>query len=607
MQWPGWNEGFESKLRLGLLAIAVAASVLLPYSLIRRSAEDTLEASAWVMHSAEVKQALYELRYNLNELESLVLLRYSLIDPDEGRANYGAIRARIDPLLRKLTGLTLDNPEQQNRIGSLEVLVQGRVKLFDAVLRQIEEKNFDAASASLEQAATMFPSHEVARQVVVTEDALSIQRNARMRSVKRTAAWIVSAALLAQLILLAAVIFVSERHLMHRRAAEKRARRAIERSRTIVQTLREPIAVLDGDLRVLTSNAAFVELYAAPQDEGSGDRLDQQGDGAWSNPLLLQRLLDVATRGREIWDFELTQTGRDGDERIVLANARRMELSEDGPNQDGRTILLSVTDVTARKRYEQHITDLNDELAAKVEQISEINRELESFSYSISHDLRAPLRHIAGFADKLGVHIAGQADDKARHYLDIIGDATRRMSALIEDLLEFSRLGRGPMRQVPVDMNALVAEQVRMFESVAGERTIDWHIGRLPGAIGDEGMLQRVWQNLISNAVKYTARRARAEIRIGADSAHSGEIVYYVADNGTGFDMAYAGKLFGVFQRMHKAADFPGTGIGLANVRRIVGRLGGRTWAEAKPDVGATFYFSLPVLAGALPLTEVEE
>ena len=283
-----------------------------------------------------------------------------------------------------------------------------------------------------------------------------------------------------------------------------------------------------------------------------------------------------------------------------------MERSEDAPGDSERSILLSVTDVTARKRYEQHITDLNDELAAKVDEISDINLELESFSYSVSHDLRAPLRHIAGFADKLGVHIAAHADDKARHYLDVIGEAARRMATLIEDLLEFSRLGRSPFRHVSVDMNTIVAEQVRMFESASAGRVIDWHIGRLPDAVGDEGMLQRVWQNLISNAVKYTAGRARAEITIGADSAHSGEIVYYVTDNGVGFDMAYASKLFGVFQRMHKATDFPGTGIGLANVRRIVGRLGGRTWAEAKPDQGATFFFSLPVLAGALPPSEVE-
>lgn len=606
MQWPAWNEGLEWWLRLGLMAIAVAASVLLPYTLIRQSADDTLEASTWVMHSAEVKQALYELRYNLNELENLVLLRFSLIETGEGRASYGATRARIDPLVRKLAQLTIDDPEQQNRIGSLEVLVQGRVKLFDTALREIEEKNFDAASKSLHQAATMFASHEVARQVAAAEDALSVQRDARMRNVKRTATWIVSAALLAQLVLLAAVIFVSERHLMYRRAAERRARSAIERSRNIVQTLREPIAVLDSELRILTSNTAFSELY---EPNGTGDgatRLDQQGGDAWANPLLLQRLLDVATRGREIWDFELTQTGSDGSERIVLANARRMERSEDVPGDNERAILLSVTDVTARKRYEEHITDLNDELAGKVEQISEINRELESFSYSVSHDLRAPLRHIAGFADKLGTHIAAHADDKTRHYLGIISDSAKRMSALIEDLLEFSRLGRSPFRQGPVDMNALVAEQVRMFEAANAGRIIDWHVGTLPDVIGDAGMLQRVWQNLISNAVKYTGLRARAKITIDADSTHSGEIVYYVSDNGVGFDMAYADKLFGVFQRLHKVSDFPGTGIGLANVRRIVGRLGGRTWAEARPDQGATFYFSLPVLAGALPLSEVE-
>jgi len=607
MPGPNWTTGFETHLRHILLGIAVLASVAVPYAIIRNNADDTLEASAWVVHSAEVQATLYELRFDLSELEGLVVSDFVAIPHGAARPGYEKVRERIAPLLQKLSDATRDNPDQQNRIGALKVLYNGRVSLLDAARAQIAEKNFDAAGESIRQAALIFGSRETATSIIDAEKALFVDRNKQMESARTTAKWTMSAALLAQLILLGSVIILLERQAHHRRVAEARARQATERSRMIVQTLREPIVVLDVSLNVVMANEAFIEFYGDPPGNPKGMRLDLQGDGAWDNPLLLQRLVDVATRGREIWDFELIQHSSDHIERVVLVNARRMDLSEDADLADRRTVLVTVSDVTARKRYEQRINELNEDLEAKVQQISVVNRELESFSYSVSHDLRAPLRHIAGFADKLGMHIAESADDRARHYLAVIGDAARRMSALIEDLLEYSRLGRSAFRSGPVNMNTLVAELRAMFQGNNDGREIEWRIGELPMVIGDESMLRRVWQNLISNAVKYTSRRAHARIEIGAQDSAAGEIVYYVKDNGTGFDMAYAGKLFGVFQRLHKASEFPGTGIGLANVRRIVSRLGGRTWADAKPDQGATVYFSLPAVSGALPahVTEV--
>ncbi|WP_245778914.1 sensor histidine kinase [Dokdonella immobilis] len=588
-------------MRILLLGVAVLASVALPYAIIRNSANETLAASEWVVHSAEVREALLELEFNMSELESLVLLDLVEVPPGERRPRYEAIRPRIEPLIDRLADMTRDNADQQSRIGSLRVLLKGRLDTLDTALQQLRQKNFDAVARTLKQGAETFGSRETSSAIVAAETALFQQRQARLAESMLFSRWTVVAALVAQLLLLGSVIFVSERQVLHRQAAEARARLAVERSRIIVQTMREPIAVLDTSLRVLMTNEAFGEFYRPPEGEPSGARLEEHGDGAWDSPSLMQRLLDVGARGRELWDFELEQASADGIERDVLVNARRMELSEDAEAAGERTILLTVSDITARKRYEKRISELNEDLGAKIEQVSEINRELESFSYSVSHDLRAPLRHIAGFAAKLGEHIGDAADERSRHYLEVISDAARRMSSLIEDLLEYSRLGRSALRLGPVDMNALVAELQAMYESGNEERSINWRIGRLPTVIGDEGMLRRVWQNLISNAVKYTSKRERAEIEIGADSSGSGEVVYYVRDNGTGFDMAYAGKLFGVFQRLHKASEFPGTGIGLANVRRIVGRLGGRTWAEAEPDKGARIHFSLPAVAAAIP------
>jgi PAS domain S-box-containing protein len=431
-------------------------------------------------------------------------------------------------------------------------------------------------------------------ETVADEQQLFVERSRVAEVSDRQSRYATFGALAAQLILLGAVIFVSERQAQRRLAAESRATQAVARSRAVVQNVREPILLLDPSLRLLMTNSAFREVYGGGDDDATGAGLVTLGNGVWDDSVLLQRLADVSGRGRELWDYELAQrTG--GVERVVLVNARRIELPEAGAN----AILLTVNDVTARKRSEQRILELNRELESQVAQVSEINRELEAFSYSVSHDLRAPLRHIAGFADKLGTHLGEGADEKAHHYLEVIGSSARRMSALIEDLLLYSRLGRNALRLQPVDMAPLVEEMRAMLADEAAGRVIHWRIGGLPVVYADETMMRQVWQNLLSNAVKYTSRREKAQIEVGVERSGADEIVFFVKDNGTGFDMEYATKLFGVFQRLHKASDFPGTGIGLANVRRIIGRHGGRTWADGVVNGGATFFFSLPVVTDA--------
>jgi light-regulated signal transduction histidine kinase (bacteriophytochrome) len=227
-------------------------------------------------------------------------------------------------------------------------------------------------------------------------------------------------------------------------------------------------------------------------------------------------------------------------------------------------------------------------------QLAAANQELEAFSYSVSHDLRAPLRHIDGFLGLLKAKLEPTLDDESRRYMATISDAALRMAALIDDLLSFSRTGRFEMSKSRVDLNALVREVIGEFEPETQGRVIDWRIAELPVVTGDRAMLRVVLVNLISNALKFTQPRARAEIGIGCQPGREGETVISVRDNGVGFDMRYVDKLFGVFQRLHGVDEFEGTGIGLANVRRIIGRHGGTTWAEGKVDGGATFYISLP-------------
>ncbi len=234
------------------------------------------------------------------------------------------------------------------------------------------------------------------------------------------------------------------------------------------------------------------------------------------------------------------------------------------------------------------------EVQAINQQLRAANDELESFCYSVSHDLRAPVRHIDGFAELLIKSDFNAISERGRSHLGHIADSAKQMGTLIDDLLVFSRMGRNAMAFTLVDLQALANEVIKSFTTEAQGRVVNWLTGSLPTVRADGPMLRQVFANLLGNAVKYTRPRDKAEIAVGRAQDTNTEIVIYIRDNGVGFEMEYADKLFGVFQRLHRAEEFEGTGIGLANVRRIIQRHGGRTWAEGKPQVGATFFFSLP-------------
>ncbi|HSY17544.1 MAG TPA: CHASE3 domain-containing protein [Candidatus Acidoferrales bacterium] len=252
-------------------------------------------------------------------------------------------------------------------------------------------------------------------------------------------------------------------------------------------------------------------------------------------------------------------------------------------------------DLSARlEQMEAEIFRSSQEVQATNEKLHEANKELEAFSYSVSHDLRAPLRHIAGFVDLLQKSSGQNLSDRDRRYLKVISDSAGQMGVLIDDLLVFSRMSRTELRRVKVASTSLLDEARNTFQSDLNGRQVNWKIGALPEVEADAAMLRQVWMNLIGNAIKYSRTRNPAEIEVGCKDDGNGEHVFFVRDNGVGFDMQYVDKLFGVFQRLHRSDEFEGTGIGLANVRRIILRHGGHTWAEAKINEGATFYFSLP-------------
>jgi signal transduction histidine kinase len=242
---------------------------------------------------------------------------------------------------------------------------------------------------------------------------------------------------------------------------------------------------------------------------------------------------------------------------------------------------------------QEKIAELNSDLQAKAVALEETNKKLEAFAYSVSHDLRAPLRHIDGFLKLLQKKMPETSDEKSQHYMEVISDSTKQMNDLIEGMLSFSRMGRKKLAKTQVDLNSLVQEIIRQSESETKGRIFNWHISDMPVVSADHTLISAALTNLISNAIKFTRSRKQAEIEIGCREQEE-EIVFYIRDNGAGFDQQYAAKLFDVFQRLHRAEDFEGIGLGLANVRRIIEMHKGRTWAKGTIDQGAEFYFTLP-------------
>jgi PAS domain S-box-containing protein len=382
-------------------------------------------------------------------------------------------------------------------------------------------------------------------------------------------------------------------------AVRRRAEETLAERASLLDLTHDTVFVRNMNDVITYWNRGAEELYGWSREEAVG-QVSQQ----LTRPIFPEALDEINAKllraGR--WEGEMVHATRDG-AQVVVASRWSLQRDERG---NPSAILETNNDVTERKKAEEALRRSHDELEKKVRErttelrqanddLQSVNKELEAFAYSVSHDLRAPIRHIAGFTELLQKHADPVLDDKSRRHVRMVLDSANRMGSLVDDLLAFSRISRAETQKTTINLEQLVKGVVGEIVPDTEGRNIFWRIGKLPICYGDPSMFRLVFANLVSNAVKFTRTREQAEIEIGPLD-HPDEVVVFVKDNGVGFDMKYKDKLFGVFQRLHSQETFEGTGIGLATVQRIVHRHGGRVWAEGSVNGGATFYIALPKL-----------
>jgi len=557
------------------LALSIAA---LSYHQIRRLTED----ADWVSHTREVLEEIESLRRFLARAEAsqrgwLLTREASFLDQ-----RTTAVRELRSSLVH-VKDLTADNPGQQERIRELAPLVDRRLDFLERALSSDPGALRDLihqGNLVTQQALGILGAMESTEDLLLKSRSTSSKRSANQTMVAAPLSGTASFAVFA----LGMLLYVRETR--RRRRAEEVVREANSRLEEANREIRAAglqveaffMNALDLTCVADLSTGGFIKVNPA-WEQVLGWPLQEILARPWldfvhpdDREKTTQAAETLGVGGRLI-RFENRFRCRDGSYRWI-------SWSTAAPGT-GTTLLYSAgRDVT--------------ELKAAEERILALNKELEAFSYSVSHDLRAPLRHVNGFVELLQKHAAASLDDTGRRYLKTISDSATKMGRLIDDLLSFSRTGRSELKPVSLPMSRLVEEVRRDLEADEQGRAIVWDVKPLPDACGDPALLRQVWANLLSNAVKYTKNNPEARIEVGTVSRNGQGTAYYVRDNGAGFDMRYVDKLFGVFQRLHSAQEFEGTGIGLANVKRIVTRHGGSIWAEGKVGEGATFYFTIP-------------
>lgn len=591
-----------------LLALVILAIIAVLSFLNTRKLKET---SARVAHTYEVIIRLEDIFITLRGVESEQ--RDYVITGEEVRLEHSRTTvAEVGPKLERIKALTADNPGQQERIARLEGAIATRLSILAEVTRRRREEGFESAQQLVllgQGRRAMDDIRVLIAEMDKTENELLARREAESKTSTRTTIATFFAGLALSFALLLFVFYLLNHQIAERQRAEQglteqsqqltRSEQALLEQTSLLQlvlaSIGDGVCVSDENGKFLVFNPAAEQILKSGPATGGIDQWTE-AYGMYLpdkvTPYPPRELpLARAIRGESVDAAELFMRNAKAPHGTWLTVTARPIRNEAGVSRGGVEVF---SDITERKLFERALEEKNVAFRSANTQLEAANTELEAFGYSVSHDLRAPLRHLAGFAQMLRKNCGPTLDESGTRYLDVIQEAAGRMGDLIDNLLTFSRLGRAEMQKVTVDLNKLLQTVIADLQDETRERKIQWSIGDLPSALADPALLRQVFINLVSNALKFTRNRPRAEIEVGSRE-NEDELIVLVRDNGAGFDMKYADKLFGVFQRLHRADEFEGTGIGLANVRRIILRHGGKTWAESRNGEGATFYFSLPV------------
>ena len=567
------------------MALVALVSIVLFAVFTARATRDAFEL---VDHTRKVQKELAET--NLALADAAALSRgYQLSGDTSFLELFEPSLDRVAAGLTELRRLTTDNPNQQGRIAEIEPRFRDLAARYR---RRVEDRRAGVPTSYIEIEKRLRDEIRQLTAAMADEETRLLEgRVHRAEGESDLAVCTTTGAVAVALAMVGTAVWRLRHEWVARTQAQKAVKRALQESLDLYHQAPCGYHSLDGSGRFVQINDTELRWLGYPREEVVGKM-------RFSELLTPEGLLTFAEsfpRFREtgeVRDLEFELTRRDGTRFCVSLNASAQR-DANGAFVSSRSTMF---DVTARRTAESRVRELNGELTHRAELLEGANKELEAFSYSVSHDLRAPLRHIDGFSSLLAKRAGDSLDATGRRYVETIAEASRRMGRLIDDLLLFSRTGRTAMRFERFPVGDLVREVLADLKEEIASRPIEWVVYPLPEASADRSLLRQVWVNLLSNAVKYTRPRNPARIEVGATTDEErGEQVFRVRDNGVGFEMAYVGKLFGVFQRLHRADEFEGTGIGLANVRRIVLRHGGRTWAESQPGEGATFFFTLPL------------
>lgn len=549
-----------------------------------RSVRDFEQRTFWLQHTHTVLKVLEEANSAVRDAVSSSR-GYVLSGNDEYRAGFELSVRQTDSLIQELRRLVADNAEQTRLLAQIE----GRVAERLAMSRQLLELEPGNARQRVLEGKTLSDQiRDGFNEMKGNETTLLARRTQEIAaSADLTIVMVVSGSLLS--IALLVLVYNKLRREMRRRVeAQQRAQAYSDEIEDLYNNAPCGYHTVDeSNKKIIKINDTELKWLGYTREQVVGRMTHTDLLAPASAERYLRELQAQFLLRREISGVDLNYRRADGSEFTALVNATAIP-SRDNSRLISRTVIYDISD---RKRAEEEIEALNADLKRQAQHLASVNKELESFSYSVSHDLRAPLRAISGYAMILEEDYAAVIDEKGREQLQVIRRNVRKMDELINDLLKLAKSTTGELTLERCSMDDVVAQVI------AGLRqenpAVQFEVPHLEGAVANRGLITQVWENLLSNAVKFSSKSEQPVVRISMQVGPE-EFIYGVHDNGVGFDMRYAHKLFGTFQRLHRQEEYAGTGIGLALVQRIVIRHTGRVWAESKPKEGASFYFSLP-------------